>query len=71
MRYKSIVLRFGACRTPPTLTSKIRSKSTTKLKTPSDIQYSIAVKIPFYQVFAKKTEKHVMLLQKKIFSRLR
>lgn len=54
---KSISLGFRACKNQPTLPSKIRSNSTTKLKTASNFQYSIAVKILFYQMFAKENRK--------------
>ena len=59
MRYKSVVLRFRACKTQPILPSKVRSKSTPKLKTASNFQYSTAVKTPFYQVLANLKPKRM------------
>ena len=68
MRYKSISLGFHACKNQPTLPSKIRSNSTAKLKTASGIQYSIAVKIHFYQVFAKEKPKNTQCFCKGEYS---
>lgn len=65
---KSISLGFCACKNQPTLPSKIRSKSTTKLKKPSDFQYSIAVKIPFYHVFAKEKQKNTQCFFKEEYT---